>query len=66
MQRAVKELYIVHKLQQQAKAKAGRDRTGGASHHGVTVVYYPRCRRFSWFDNSGAISKREAVKQLER
>jgi galactokinase len=66
MQRAVKELFMVTKLQERAKANAGATRTGGAGYGGVTVVWYPGCRRHAWFDDDGnAITKRLAVKILE-
>lgn len=62
---AVKELFIVTKLKERAKANAGKDRSGGASAKNICVVFYPRCRRFAWFDGKEAITKRQAVRLLE-
>ena len=65
--RAVKDLFLVAKLQERAKRNAENGETGTASCNGITVRYYPGCGRFGWFeDESGAISKRLAVKLLEQ
>ena len=66
MKRAVKDLFLIVKLQERAKRNAKNGNTGTASCDIVTVAYYPRCGRFDWFDDNGIkISKRLAVKLLE-
>jgi len=65
MLRAVKESFMVLRLQDRAKRKAVNGVTGTASANGITVAYYPGCQRFAWFDESGAIPKHLAVRLLE-
>ena len=65
MMRAVRETFMVRRLQDNAKLRAKNGSTGTASCGGITVAWYPGCQRFAWFDESGAISKRLAVKLLE-
>ena len=65
MQRAVRDTFMVRRLQERAKQRAKDGATGTASHAGITVAWYPGCERYAWFDESGAITKRLAVKLLE-
>ena len=62
MQSAVKETFMVRRLQEHAKHRAKNGATGTASCGGVTVVWYPGCQRFAWFSKeSKAITKKLAV-----
>jgi len=65
MQRAVKDSFMILRLQDRAKRKAVNGVTGTAKAGNITVVYYPGCQRFAWFDESGVITKKLAVKLLE-
>ncbi len=62
--RAVKEFFIVAKLEQRAKANATKTCTGFAADGNIGVSWYPGCRRFAWWDENGTISKKLAVKIL--
>ena len=65
IQRAVKETFMVRRMQDNAKQRAKNGATGTASCGRITVAWYPGCQRFAWFDESGAITKKLAVKLLE-
>ena len=66
MQSAVKETFMVRRLQEHAKHRAKNGATGTASCGDITVAWYPGCQRFAWFSKeSGAITKKLAVKLLE-
>jgi hypothetical protein len=66
MQSAVKETFMVRRLQERAKQQAKGGATGTASCGDITVAWYPGCQRFAWFSKeSGAITKKLAVKLLE-
>jgi hypothetical protein len=65
MQRAVKETFMVRRLQETAKGRAKNGATGTAACGKIAVAWYPGCQRFAWFDENGAITKRLAIKLLE-
>ena len=61
---AVKEIFIIARMQERAKASAGKAKTGIATNGNLGVRYYPVCGRFAWFDENGPISKRLAIRLL--
>jgi hypothetical protein len=60
----VNDPFMITKLKERAKSRATQTKAGVATYDEVGVVWYPVCGRFTWFDETGPITKALAVKLL--
>ena len=60
--------WLIQMLEQRAKESSNLNvrTTGQAEQDGVGVRYYPACQRYAWFNDTGPISKRLAIKLLKQ